>query len=227
MNKNKFIEMKISAGIWLLAICLFLHAPSAKAQENEGVRFGIKGGINYSTLAVDVDGMDAENGKIGLQGGFFARIPLAGEFLFFQPEVLYSSKGSKITYDPLRNTNFQNGEEVRFNLNYIDVPLMAILKLGPIDIQGGIYASYLLNANVKNLEYTDAVNPTNLATFNSNDFNRIDYGLVGGAALTSNKITIGARYNYGLREIGNTRVIRNVTAGSRNQVLQAFIGYMF
>lgn len=234
MKTNKLFTTQKYFLACFLAVILFMVSPSVKAQENNrnnndrpGVAFGIKGGINYSTIAVDMDAVNKQNGKIGLQGGFFVKIPLAGQVLSLQPEVLYSSLGSKISYDPLKNTNFKTGEEVRFNLNYANVPVLLVVNIGPVNLQGGVYASYLLSANVKNLEYTDAVNPTTIATFDRNDFNAVDYGLVGGIGANSNKFHFGIRYNYGLREIGNSGVIKTVTDGSRNTALQAYIGVAF
>jgi hypothetical protein len=225
MNTNRFSTLKKFTGLSLLAFCLFLISTSVNAQENV-FRFGIKGGLNYSTLAPNLDAVDEENGRIGLHGGLFARIPLGG-MLAIQPEVLFSSRGSNISFDPVTDINFETDEVARFNLNYVDVPVMLNVIFGPINIQAGPYAGYLLGANIRNLSYLDALNPETVASFDVNDFNRIDYGVAVGASVNLWSLHIGARYNQGLREIGNTAAVQNVVEGSRNKFLQAFIGVSF
>jgi len=43
-----------------------------------------------------------------------------------------------------------------------------------------------------------------IASFDADDFNRMDFGVSGGIGLDIDKFSIGARYNYGLKEVGKT-----------------------
>ncbi len=57
--------------------------------------FGIKGGMNVSSLSNGADLSDSKS-KIGFNAGVFANIPLASSFSV-QPEVIYNDLGSKVT----------------------------------------------------------------------------------------------------------------------------------
>jgi hypothetical protein len=130
--------------------------------------------------------------EVGFNIGVFTK---ASHFkgVSIQPELLYTTKGAKLNY-----TNFTLGAgEYRFNLNYLELPVLAVFNLGKnFNLHLGGYAAYLTNSNI-----TDAKNDgtiDEIADLNASDFNRWDAGLVGGLGFDINKVTIGARYNYGL-----------------------------
>jgi hypothetical protein len=183
-------------------------------------KIGVKGGINLANLYVD--DVSDEKLKVGLNAGLFFKIPFTS-FFAIQPEVLYSSQGSKLTYD----NRIQGSGEYRYNLNYIQVPMLAVFNLGPhFNLHAGPYASFLTSANIKNLhDNGDIQNITNLK---ADDFNRVDYGLAGGAALEFGNFTLGARYNYGLKEIGKSgNLSGDLTRNSKNSVASFYIGFGF
>ena len=198
-----------------------------RAYDNTGPHFGIKGGVNFSQFYVDQPSVEDENMKTGYHFGIFAKIPISRE-IAIQPEVLYTNVGSKITYGQSQIENLFGIErgEVRFNLNYVQVPLMLSVNLGPLNIHAGPYAAYLVSANIKDLNVRD-LSTNQLVNLNEDDFNRWDYGLVGGLSIDVQNFTIGARYNHGLREIGSTNLAGNLTNNSRNAVGQIFIGFGF
>jgi len=215
----------------LLVALLLMVSLQVNAQrylhDNPGPHFGIKGGVNFSQFFVDQPSVQDESMKTGYHFGIFAKMPVSSN-LAFQPELLYTNVGSKVSYG---QTQFENlfglePSEVRFNLNYIQVPLTLALNIGPLNIHAGPYAAYLISANISDLNLTD-LNTNQLVNLNEDDFNRWDYGLVGGVSLDIQSITIGARYNYGLREIGSSNIAGNLTNNSRNAVGQLFIGFGF
>lgn len=223
MNINLFNK---KSSMLLLAILAVLGTTQVEAQTNNpGPKFGVKGGLNLSQLYVDQPNAEDEKMKVGVHFGVFGKIPVTN-YLAFQPEVLYTNVGSKITYGGSDVETFLGIEpgEVRFNLNYIQVPLALAVNLGPLNIHAGPYISYLLSANVKDLETSD-LNTTDLVELDTDDFNRLDYGLVGGIAIDVQNITLGVRYNYGLREIGNSGVAGSLTDNSKNSVAQLYIGF--
>jgi hypothetical protein len=59
-------------------------------------RAGIKGGLNVSNLYVD--DVDDENARFGFNVGLYAQL-FSSEVFAIQPELLYSTKGTKTTYD--------------------------------------------------------------------------------------------------------------------------------
>ena len=84
---------------------IVLSISTANAQE---ARMGVKGGLNISNLYVD--NVNDENSRIGLNVGLYGQI-LATDFFAIQPELLYTTKGSKNEYDGFVD------QEVKFNLN--------------------------------------------------------------------------------------------------------------
>jgi hypothetical protein len=216
--------MKKIKSILLSALLLTTTVGFVQAQMEErdplAPKIGVKGGINLANLYVD-DASD-ENLKVGLNAGLFFKVPFT-EFFAIQPEILYSSKGSKLTYD-----NWLNGEgEYRFNLNYIEVPMLAVFNIGPhFNLHAGPYAAFLTSANTKDLNDDGTIQ--DIGDLKADNFNRFDYGLSGGAALEFSNFTLGARYNYGLKEVGKSgNLSGELTRDSKNSVASFYIGFGF
>lgn len=198
----------------------------AQAQQTTGEssmapKLGIKAGVNLSNMYVD--DVSDENMKVGLNAGFFAKMPVVRGFSI-QPELLYSSKGAKETYK-----NFILGEgEYRFNLNYIELPVLAVFNLSEnFNLHAGPYVSYLAGVKIKNLD-KDRGTINEIAELDADNFNRFDYGLAGGIGIDISNFTLGARYNYGLREIGKSgNVTSNLLKNSKNSAISLYIGIGF
>jgi hypothetical protein len=114
--------------------------------------------------------------------------------------------------------------EVRFNLNYVQVPIALAINIGPLNVHAGPYLSYLVSANVKDLKSSD-LSSSDIKELKTDDFNRFDYGVMGGVGFDVRGLTIGARYNYGLREVGKSNLAGTLTNDSRNSVAQIYIGF--
>ncbi|MBS0001234.1 MAG: PorT family protein [Cyclobacteriaceae bacterium] len=206
--------MKTIKTIILLAFLSLMVSYGADAQS---FRPGIKGGVNFSNLFIDE--VDDKNARIGFHAGIFAQILGAGETVGFQPELLYSTKGSKGQYDFVGFTG-----EQKFNLNYIDLPLMLLIKVGEVlDINAGGYVSYLVNSSVS----TDGTLGEAYQELDRDNFNSVDYGLVGGLALNIDIVSIGARYNYGLRQVANGTAAETFLGDANNSVAQVYLGIVF
>jgi len=220
MKKHQTIQ-KLSV---LLTAALLAVVVSASAQEQETAtdaglkaKFGIKGGLNLTTLySSDVS---TSHMKAGFNAGVFAKLPVTRGFSI-QPELLYSLKGAKSTYD-----NFVQGSgEYRFNLGYLELPVLAVVNLTPnFNLQAGGYAAYLTNANIKNVNSNG--NVEGATDLNVNNFNRWDYGLAGGLGFDIEHVTLGARYNYGLSKIGKSD--NQFTQGMKNAGFSFYIGFGF
>lgn len=180
-----------------LAIIIGLGFTTIQAQINTGdSQFGVKGGVNFSNMYID--DVHDNNVLTSFSAGIFYLIPIT-DFAAFQPEIIYSRKGSELTY----NNAFVTGK-AQFKLNYIEVPLLVKGNLSKnISVHAGPYIAYLLDAKV--------VNKSDGATYNFEDnlnndnFNKIDVGLSAGIGLDFDIIGIGARYNYGLTNVGKER----------------------
>jgi hypothetical protein len=182
---------------------------------NPTARVGIKGGLNVSNLYVH--DVNDNNARFGFNGGFYGQI-LSSEAFAIQPELLYSTKGSEAQYGGLINST------VRYNLNYIDLPVLAVFKLGPsAEIHAGVYGSYLVNANI---HYSGNFG-TNTDQINRDNLKSYDWGWVGGLGLNFGAVQIGARYNYGMVQIADSNSARTLLGNSKNSVAQLYIALNF
>ena len=224
--KNNY-SFKTLTGIGF-AILLLLGTSQVQAQDNNpGPKIGVKGGFNLSQLYVEQPNAEDENMKVGYHFGLFGKIP-ATNFLAVQPEVLYTNVGSKVTYG---GSDFENlfgiePGEIRFNLNYVQVPVALTVNIGPVNVHAGPYLAYLVSANVKDMKKSD-LSTGDIKELETDDFNRFDYGLVGGIGFDVGGVTVGARYNYGMREVGNKGLAGSLTDNSKNSVAQLYLGFGF
>ena len=205
----------------------FLSGTAGFAQEQQTTsehglspKFGIKGGVNLTNMYVK--DVSDENMKVGFNAGFFAKLPVTRGFSI-QPELLYTSKGAKETYN-----NFVEGKgEYRFNLNYIELPVLAVFNVAKnFNVHVGPYVSYLAAANIKDLKDDGTIH--DIKDLDAENFNRFDYGVAGGLGIDISNFTLGARYNYGFREIGKSGSLSGqLTKDSKNSAISLYIGIGF
>lgn len=208
---------KITAVMILLTAFAALPAFS---QSQNVTRFGVKGGVNFANFRVDE--IEDNNVKAGLNLGLFFKMPVSESFAI-QPELLYSSKGSKLEYD----NALQGKGEYRFNMNYLELPIMGVISIGErFNVQVGPYVGYLANTNIKNMEKDfDIVDVDDL---DEDSFNRFDYGLAAGIGFDLNGFVIGARYNYGLAEVGDSgKLSGQLLNNAKNSAATVYVGFGF
>jgi hypothetical protein len=128
------------------SVLLILFSISmAMSQEPGKISAGILGGVNFQNLnGKDYKGDQLENDLMtGFHAGINIQIPLAPEF-YFQPGLLFSTKGAKKTSDGVTNTT---------NLSYIEMPLnlvyKALLGKGYFMLGLGPYLGYGIAGKVK------------------------------------------------------------------------------
>jgi hypothetical protein len=178
----------------LLMLVAFQFA--GKAQVTGKARFGIKGGINFSDLPTK--NSDKSKFLTGFNAGLFAKLPITPMF-GIQPELLFTTKGSNVTYDNV----FSNGT-ARFSLNYLEVPVLLTVNISDnFNIHVGPYASYLVTGKVKNIANVTLFNYED--NINTDDYNRLDVGIVLGVGIDIGTFGLGARYTYGLTKIGKEK----------------------
>ena len=206
-------------------LCLMLFAGlvtlSVSAQAQESPRVGFKGGLNLSNLYVD--DVDDENARVGWHAGIYTQL-FSSEAFAIQPEINYSTKGTAVTYVTGGTNNISVDHDQRFNLAYLDIPVLAVFKLGRVaEIHAGPYWSYLLRAEIKNKnENTN----NDFLTVDRDNFDNWDYGLVGGIGFNlGNAGQIGARYNYGLNPIADSRGAKALFGNAKNQVAQFYVAF--
>lgn len=185
----------------LAIILVLLLATSAFAQ---GLTFGVKGGINYATLSGD-DVVDAE-WKLGFAAGAVAAFDVM-DMLVIQGEVLYSMKGAEYEGD------------ISTDLTYIEIPVL--LKY-TIPMEGMIAPNLFIGPSIGIILSAEAADEDI-----KDDTKSLDYGVVVGAGvdfdLGTGKVTVDARYNYGLTSIDDSGEEFDIKNGG----ISAFVGYLF
>ena len=167
----------------------------------QDTRFGIKGGVNFSTL-----GGDAESAS--LRTSFHAGVLVAiqsSDKLTIQPELLYNSQGAK----------YDNSNTVT-TLNYLSLPVM--FKLYPIEgfsIEAGPQVSYLLSSD----------NDYGLLTVETeSSIRNVDFSVGVGMGYQVDNVMLGVRYNLGLSDIADDT---NDNITFPNRVVQVSLGFLF
>jgi hypothetical protein len=167
---------------------------------------GIKGGVNFSKVSLDLDDYSAESitkshfGAFGRLG--FGRI-------FIQPEVYFTGKGGDVT-SSLGST------VASFNFKSVDVPVLLGLrlikgKLVGLHLTGGPVFSNITSKDIEGFEGADK-------SFYKNHYMGIQYGL----GLDIWKITLDARMENGLGEF-----YKHTAGTGKNNTFMISAGFKF
>jgi hypothetical protein len=192
-------------------MALSLGLTSSNLMGQSEPKMGVKGGLNVSNLYLD--NVSDENARFGFNVGLYGQL-FSSEVFALQPELLFSTKGSRDEFDGIAD------ETVKFNLNYLDLPVLAVIKLGEsAEIHAGAYASYLLNANIS---YEGDLGNGG-EDIDRDNFKSYDYGLVGGFGLNFGNLQVGARYNYGLVKLADSDAAEIVLGDAKNSVAQVYM----
>ncbi len=195
-------------------VAAMLLVPALSHAQDRDSRIGIKAGVNLSNLySSDVD---ANNARVGFNAGIFTEIAVSDAFSI-QPELLYYTKGNKMTYGNNGGVADVVGAEgdVKFNLNYIELPILARISIADvISIHIGPYISYLLGANV-DADGTFSASPNDIS---KDQFNTIDYGVAAGVGVDLGGFSLGVRYDLGLNKVANQG--NNISSLGSNLLLQ-------
>ena len=204
------------------------------ASESFGQLFGIKAGLNLSTM-LKKDNLNIYSDDYKLNPDFHlgmtAEFPL-NEILSLGTGFVISPKGYRV-----HNKETVSGEpyetKVKANLLYFDIPLTAkaAFSLESARIFGfiGPYAGVGIRGKIKS-EVTSGGSTiadqedVNWGSGEQNDLKRFDLGLTFGAGIEINSIQIGLSYGLGLTNISP------VTDNGRkisNRVLSLSAGYRF
>jgi hypothetical protein len=174
--------------IGLLILMMSLNTVNAQM-----LKFGLKAGANFSNLEGDnVEGSTYTSFHFGALLEFKLL-----ENLSLQPELVYSSQGTKIDEAAFDDINY----------NYITVPVLAkfYLTKNKLSLEAGPQFSFLVNENVEE-------------QFEGETF---DFGIAGGLGYNiTEHLFLQARYVAGLTEASRNAEVTN-------RVIQLSIGYQF
>ena len=170
---------------FLVLVATMMITTALYAQE---VHFGIKAGLNSSTLKVKND--RDFNSKLGFHAGGLAHIHISKHFAM-QPELVYSTQGGK-------------GDAGTTKLSNLNVPLMTQYMFNQgFRIQTGPQVGFLLAAKIENGDHETDIDDV---------YSTVDVSWsVGAGYLFPQGLGIDARYNFGLTDIyeSDAYVVKN------------------
>lgn len=202
-------NMKYSIKLVGVVIAFTMAADGLFAQT-----FGIKGGLNLSTVLIKNDDetlSDDFKMNPGFHIGATAEFP-SDKAISFETGLFVTTKGYRINQDEMSGPETFKVEG-KMNLLYLDLPLTVKAKF---DVGGvklfGVFGPYIgmgLSGKSKftltfNGETESGEETINWGSDENEDiFKRLDYGLTMGAGVEINSILIGANYGLGLANISN------------------------
>jgi len=144
-----------------LILTTFLFIGTSSAQE---FSFGFKAGLNFSKIdgELETNSSDSNLEEANLSKGFhfgpIFNLKLTDAFTV-RGELLYSQKGTDYNYNGQSFWLFypQNGDPILHNggnrnmrlfvsNSYLDIPILAVLRLGRIELSGGVNAALLISS---------------------------------------------------------------------------------
>lgn len=166
---------------------------------------GLKAGVGRDDLATDY----AHSPVLGGSAGLFARVKaplLPGA----QGEVLLTTVGTHLNVE---------GYNKDLRTVALQVPLFAVLSIGPVELHaGGYYERYLTKNFINGGPVTIEGQEVSL-----DDLANDGYGALVGAGVHLARFYGGVRYNMGLGPLGNGLVLDDV----HSRQLQLYIGFGF
>ncbi|MDH6253734.1 outer membrane immunogenic protein [Chryseobacterium sp. H1D6B] len=196
---------------------------STSTSSSSPVTFGVKGGMNVSSLSKGAD-LDDSKSKIGFNAGVFANIPVGSSFSV-QPEVIYNDLGSKVTRKYSAFGNDYKADYSR-NLGYVAVPVMFQYNATPeFYLEAGPEFGFLVSAKDKFKSSTNGnSSDTQIATLDKSDFNTFNFGIgLGAGYYFTQNLGLTVRYTAGLTDIYKN----NNGDAVRNNVFQVGLAYKF
>ncbi len=179
-----------------------------------GQTFGLKGGLNISTVSKE-NGWTDTNSKIGYYAGFYMHAPVNSVFSI-QPELIYNNMGVK----------YDNGNTSHtLNLDYIAMPIM--FQFEPIPrfyVEAGPQLGFLIS----NKNKYESNNKT-IIEKDKDAYNPFDLNGALGLGFKFNNMVIGARYLAGFTDIkkNGSTTWKNSDKQLRNNGFQIGLQYGF
>jgi hypothetical protein len=163
-----------------LAICL-ATAYMASAQVIPSFQFGLKGGVNLSSLS-KTGTLNADN-QAGYLGGIYARFGALG--LHVQPEAYLTSKNVNLN---------DNGVMTKAKFTSIDVPVLVGTKIGAFGFGARFYTGPVVSFAInKDQSYSSAA-----SSITKLDYKNQNYAWQIGAGVDIRSLSVDLRYEAGL-----------------------------
>lgn len=181
----------------ILSVAVLLISNLVAMAQLPSFSFGIKGGVNYSTLKTKNDLTD-QNSISGYQAGIFSRIGGAG--IYFQPELYLGSKGNEfVKIEDNAGAEITANGKVKFTT--LDLPLLLGTKIGTNKINlrfmAGPLVSFIIDENT-----TFAKAYQDVSDFGN--YKKQTLGLQAGTGVDLGNLTLDLRYEAGLSNISES-----------------------
>lgn len=191
---------------FIIAFLLTTTFMGANAQLLPSLQFGVKAGLNFSSLKSDNDRFLAASTRTGYQAGVWARIGGAG--VHFQPELYVTGKSSEAEL-------VQENEEGKVSFTSLDLPLLlgTRIGLGPagLRIVAGPVVSFVVDKNIaQSLQQVT----------NFGDYKNQAWAVTGGLGLDISSFRVDLRYEHGLSELS-----KNDNAPQKLNLWTVGVGY--
>ena len=200
---------------------LFLGLSIAASSLVFSQQFGIKGGMNVSSISDD--GYDDTKSKVGYYGGIFVNIP-ASESFSIQPEVIYNNLGSEVKNSAtIPGTTYNYNRKL--NLNYLTVPVMFQYKATPqFYLEAGPEFGFLVSAK----STTTTNNSSSTTELKKDDFNNFNLGMGLGLGFDITKnVGVNARYVAGFSDVTKPSSDPSTDAKNKNNTFQVGLNFKF
>jgi hypothetical protein len=206
-----FVAMALCAApAWAQTTSGQVKAGDVSSGGHGSVGGGIKFGVNLATLGGFNEPGLSTSQRTGLVAGVFLTVGMA-PLVSFQPEVLYSMQGSKLTF-----TSGGISTDATAKLDYLQVPLL--LRIGN-NGKAGATLYGLVGPSFGLLMRADQ-NGENI----KNSLNDVDMGVVVGAGVSLSRFLVEGRYTIGLKDLNKVPEPGSTT---KNRVISIFIGLVF
>lgn len=186
--------------LFLLLLGAALATPAVHAQD-----FGLKAGANASVLDGEKLSTSTDY-RFQYHVGAFYNYNIVGP-LSVRPELQYSLQGGEFK---------SVQEDYATKLQYLNLPVLLDLKLGPVHVQAGPQFGVLLTAKETGTLLT-GYNPmsgqaqyANVSRQVTGQYKKQDFSLCAGLELDLGRtLTVGGRFNAGLNEISDFGQVRS------------------
>ena len=216
-------------------IALFLLAGlSFSFAQAQSAKIGLKGGVNYSNIAGDLQHEDVYQNKFGFNGGLTANIGLSSDnFFSLQPELLFSQKGYQykdVEYSSLNPLTL--GQKVKStgerSFNYLDLPVLLKVNAGGLYFEGGPQLSYLLSIRDNTeTKYSDGTTYDNWQEIDKDDLAELEIGYAAGLGFqAANGLSLGLRYNGSLSDLAKSDPNNDELVNARHSAFQLQLGFL-
>lgn len=207
-------------------ICLFIFGMSLCCVQAQSIKFGFKGGVNYSNMAGNLEDENLYSNKFAFHGGIVTQLNLLGDLLSVNPELFYSQKGYNYLNQEAVINGVEHEDKAKRNYSYLDLPLLLKVKVSGFFVEGGPQVGYLVSIQDKKEKSVNNIEDKEVQWLSKKGMPEWEAGYVAGLGFQANNgLSLGLRYNGRLDSLANEKASGN-WANARHSVVQLQLGFL-